>query len=90
MPQEGAYDVLEFSMPSQGMNQNIAPDALPPSYAYALENILARPLGEGQVRFGTAEILTLSGSPVSNPECVILKQFPFVKPDGAEQLLLYV
>ncbi len=85
MLQEGNYDVLEFSMPSQGMNQNISPDILPPSFAYVLENIVAKPLGEGQVRFGTAEITTLP-----NPESVILKQFPFVKADGSEQLLLYV
>ena len=85
MLQEGNYDVLEFSMPSQGMNQNISPDILPPSFAYVLENIVAKPLGEGQVRFGTAQIMSLL-----NPESVILKQFPFVKPDGSEQILLYV
>ena len=85
MLQEGNYDVLEFSMPSQGMNQNISPDILPPSFAYVLENIVAKPLGEGQVRFGTAEITALP-----NPEFVILKQFPFVKADGSEQILLYV
>ena len=85
MLQEGNYDVLEFSMSSQGMNQNISPDILPPSFAYVLENIVAKPLGEGQVRFGTAQIMSLL-----NPESVILKQFPFVKPDGSEQILLYV
>ena len=91
MLQEGNYDVLEFSMPSQGMNQNISPDIgastvdLPPSFAYVLENIIAKPLGEGRVRFGTAQITALP-----NPEFVILKQFPFVKPDGSEQILLYV
>jgi hypothetical protein len=85
MLQEGNYDVLEFSMPSQGMNQNISPDILPPSFAYALENIIAKPLGEGQVRFGTAQIMSLP-----NPEFTILKQFPFVKADGSEQILLYV
>lgn len=83
--QEGNYDVLEFSMPAQGMNQNIAPDVLPPSFAYMLENITARPLGGGQVRFGTTETLSLP-----NPESVILKQFPFVKSNGLEQILLYV
>ncbi len=85
MLQEGNYDVLEFSMPAQGMNQNISPDILPPSFAYVLENIVAKPLGEGQVRFGTTQI---TGIP--NPESVILKQFPFVKADGSEQILLYV
>ena len=90
MLQEGNYDVLEFSMPSQGMNQNISPDILPPSFAYVLENIVAKPLGEGQVRFGTAQIMCLP-----NPEFVILRQFPFVKADrrawdSSEQILLYV
>jgi len=91
MLQEGNYDVLEFSMPSQGMNQNISPDIgastvdLPPSFAYVLENIVAKPLGEGRVRFGTAEIMSLP-----NPEFTILKQFPFVNADGSEQILLYV
>jgi hypothetical protein len=85
MLQTGNYDVLEFSMPVEGMNQNISPDILPPSFAQWLENIIARPLGEGQVRFGTEHIASLP-----NPEAVILKQFPFVKPDGSKQLLLYV
>jgi hypothetical protein len=84
MLQDNSYDVLEFSMPSQGMNQNISPDSLPPSFAYVLENIVAKPLGEGQVRFGTAEITALA-----NPEFTVLKQFPFVKADGSEQILLY-
>src|SRR3990167_9547361 len=85
MLQEGNYDVLEFSMPSQGMNQNISPEVLPSSFAYVLENIIAKPLGEGRVRFGTSEIMSLP-----NPEFTILKQFPFVKDDGSEQILLYV
>jgi hypothetical protein len=91
------YDILEFPMPVQGMNQNISADLLPPafagtssafggaSFAYVLENIIARPLGEGQVRFGTAQVMALP-----NPEAVILKQFSFVRPDGSKQLLLYV
>ena len=85
MFQEGNYDVLEFSMPAQGMNQNIAPDNLPLSFAYVLENIIAKPLGQGQVRFGMEDITALP-----NPEAVILKKFPFVKTDGSEQILVYV
>jgi hypothetical protein len=85
MLQEGNYDVLEFSMPSQGMNQNISPEELPPSFAYALENIVAKPLGEGQVRFGTAAVFSLP-----QPDATILKLFPFMKADGSEQILLYV
>jgi hypothetical protein len=85
MFQEGNYDVLEFSMPAQGMNQNIAPDNLPLSFAYVLENIIAKPLGQGQVRFGMGDITALP-----NPEAVILKKFPFVKTDGSEQILFYV
>ncbi len=85
MFQEGNYDVLEFSMPAQGMNQNIAPDTLPLSFAYLLENIIAKPLGQGQVRFGMGDITALP-----NPEAVILKKFPFVKTDGSEQILFYV
>jgi hypothetical protein len=84
MLQEGAYDVLEFSMPSQGMNQNISPEELPLSFAYVLENIVAKPLGEGQVRFGTAEVFSLP-----EPDATILKLFPFTKASGSEQLLLY-
>jgi hypothetical protein len=84
MLQEGNYDILEFGMPSQGMNQNIAPDSLPLSFAYILENIIARPLGEGQVRFGMGDITVLP-----NPEAVILRKFPFVETDGSEQMLFY-
>jgi hypothetical protein len=79
------YNILEFSMPPQGMNQNISPDLLPPSFAYMLENIIAKPLGEGQVRFGTTQVMALP-----KPEAVILKQFPFVKQNGQKQILLYV
>jgi hypothetical protein len=78
------YDILEFPMPAQGMNQNISADLLPPTFAYVLENIIAKPLGEGQVRFGTTQVMALP-----NPEAVILKQFPYSKPDGSKQLLLY-
>jgi len=84
MLQEGAYDVLEFSMPPQGMNQNISPEDLPPSFAYVLENIVAKPLGEGQVRFGTAEVFSLPQA-----DATILKLFPFTKANGSPQLLLY-
>lgn len=85
MLQQGTYDVLEFDVPPQGMNQNISADSLPLSFAYLLENIIAKPLGEGQVRYGTSLITELP-----NPESTILKQFPFIKADGSKQIVLYV
>lgn len=72
-------------MPQGGMNQNIAPDSLPFSFAYFLENIVPKPLGEGHVRYGTRDIYKFQ-----NPEAVILKAFPFLKSDGSQQILLYV
>jgi hypothetical protein len=84
MLQQGNYDILEFSPPSSGMNQNISPETLPFSFAYLLENILPKPLGEGVVRFGTRTVTTIP------PDLTILKLFPFVKSDGSKQLLLYV
>ena len=72
-------------MPQGGMNQNIAPDSLPFSFAYFLENIVPKPLGEGHVRYGTRNIYKFQ-----NPEAVILKVFPFLKSDGSQQILLYV
>ncbi len=85
MLQEGGYDVLEFALPAQGMNQNISPENLPLDFAYILENIVAKPLGEGHVRFGTSLLGALN-----DPTSTIMKQFPFVNTDGSEQILLYV
>jgi hypothetical protein len=85
MLQQGNYDILEFGVPQGGMNQNISPDSLPFSFAYLLENIIPKPLGEGHVRYGTRDIVKLL-----NPEALILKAFPFLKSDGTQQILLYV
>ena len=49
----GRFDVLEMPLPPQGMNQNVAPEVLPLTQAYILENIIPLPLGKGQVRQGT-------------------------------------
>lgn len=72
-------------MPQGGMNQNISPDSLPFSFAYVLENIIPKPLGEGHVRYGTRNVYKFQ-----NPEALILKAFPFLKSDGTQQILLYV
>jgi hypothetical protein len=85
MFQQGNYDVLTFSVPSQGMNQNISADVLPLDFAYVLENITTKPLGEGVVRFGTSFVMALP-----NLESTIIRQFPFTKADGSKQILLYV
>ena len=84
MLQQGNYDVLEFLPPANGMNQNIATDTLPLSFAYLLENIIPKPLGEGTVRFGTKLLMSLGA-----PDATILKLFPFAKPDGSKQILFY-
>jgi hypothetical protein len=85
MLQQGTYDILEFTVPQSGMNQNISADVLPFDFAYLLENIIAKPLGEGQVRYGTSLVASLP-----NPEATIIRQFPFTKADGSKQILLYV
>ena len=85
MLQEGGYDVLEFSPPAQGMNQNISPENLPLDFAYILENIVAKPLGEGHVRFGT-----FLEAALNDPTSRIMKKFPFVNTDGSEQIIAYV
>src|SRR6266404_5406311 len=82
---EGAYDVLEFSMAANGMNQNISPKVLPPNFAYVLDNILPIPQGRGMVRYGTS-LVNDDLAPDSN----ILEMFSFVKSDGGEQFILYV
>ena len=84
MLEQGNYDILEFGIPQNGMNQNISPDSLPFSFAYLLENIIPKPLGEGHVRYGTRNVVKLP-----SPEAVILKAFPFLKSDGNQQILLY-
>lgn len=90
MLQVGNYDVLELSPPPHGMNQNISAYQLPLTYAYVLENILAKPLGEGTVRFGTHALKQDPLSPTLPPESRILGCFGYVTATGAEQLVLYV
>lgn len=68
------------------MNRLIAPESLPQGFAVALENILPTPLGSATVRYGTRMLpgMTLE------PDDVILEAFPFVKPNGDKQAVLYV
>ena len=80
------FDVLEFTMPLRGMNQNIAPEVLDSTQAYLLENILPRPLGEGRVRYGTQELPGVD-LPVDS---TLQEIFDFTKADGSQELLLYV
>ena len=80
----GSYDIIKIQMPINGMNQNISPEALELSYAYILENIIPRPMGEGQVRYGTTQEFDLS------LYSKITGLFPFVSLTGDNQLLLYV
>lgn len=82
---EGSYDVLEFSMAPNGMNQNISAKVLPPNFAHVLENILPEPQGRGSVRFGNELINDDLPS-----DSKILEEFAFIKSDGNKQLVLYV
>lgn len=86
MFQEGNYNVLEFSLPAQGMNRNIAPEILPPEFATVLENIIPSPLGSAFVRFGTQLLPNITIDPYN----VIVEMFPFAKPNGDNQIVLYV
>ena len=82
----GRFDVLEIPLPAAGMNQQVAPEVLPLTQAYILENIIPLPLGKGQVRHGTK---TLPG--IDLPvDCTIQEVFSFTKADSHQQLLLYV
>lgn len=86
MFKSSSYDVLEFAMPTKGMNQNISPDLLNPTQAYLLENIIPLPLGEGKVRYGT-KLLPNLNLPV---DATIQKVFDYTKTDGTGEYLLYV
>jgi hypothetical protein len=86
MFQEGNYNVLEFSLPSQGMNRNIAPEILPEEFATVLENIIPSPLGSAFVRFGTQMLPNVT----LLPDNTIIEMFPFAKPNGDNQMVLYV
>ncbi len=85
MFQEGNYDITEFSIASNGMNQFISPDALPSNFCYTLENIIPQPLGEGQVRYGTSLI-----NNVSTNEFNIIRSFPYTLSGTTNQGVLYV
>ncbi len=82
---EGNYDVNEFSMAQNGMNQFISPDVLPSNFCYSLENIIPQPLGMGQARYGTA----LINGALAN-EFNIIKCFPFTLNGSVNQAILYV
>lgn len=84
MLREAQFDVLEFTPPAQGMNRKVSAETLSGAYAYHLENITSQPLGCATVRCGTSLVYTLPDA-----EAVILRQFPFVKEDGSEQIVLY-
>lgn len=78
------YDVITFSPPIQGMNQNISSDVLPKDFAHHLENFLPY-IGELVPRFGTSEEIALN-----NPESEILQQFSFIAQGGIEQSICFV
>ena len=82
----GRFDVLEIPLPPQGMNQNVAPEVLPLTQAYILENIIPLPLGKGRVRHGT-QMLPGVNLPV---DATIQEIFSYRKKDNQAQLLLYV
>lgn len=84
MLREGQFDVLEFTPPSEGMNRKVSSEILTGAYAYHLENVVTEPLGCATVRCGTSLVYTLPDA-----EATILGQFPFVKADGSEQIILY-
>lgn len=85
MFQEGNYDITEFQIPVNGMNQFIAPDVLPSNFCYVLENIIPNPVGVGQVRHGTALINNLPTN-----EYNIFRAFPFTTSTSVKQGILYV
>lgn len=85
MFQEGNYDIPEFPIPVNGMNQFISPDSLPSNFCYFLENIIPEPIGSGRVRYG--DYLTHS---FNNPEINIFRSFPFTSSANIRQSLLYV
>ena len=85
MFQEGNYEITEFPIASNGMNQFISPDALPSNFCYTLENIIPQPLGDGQVRYGTALI-----NNVSTNEFNIIRSFPYTLNGSVDQGILYV
>lgn len=85
MFQEGNYNVIEFSPPTQGMYQNIAPEMLTNDFAAYLENLIPYPAGLLTPRFGTR----LMGQ-VPNAEKNIIEAFGYITNDDKEQILLYV
>lgn len=83
MFQSANYDVIEFSSPIKGMNQNISVDILPTDFAYYLENFIALPLGDLTSRYGTSLELELD-----NLEETIIESFPYAT-DSSKQIILY-
>lgn len=82
---EGEYDVLEFSLPIAGMNQNVSPQLLTSKFAFVLENIQPTPLGKGRVRYGTR----LMPGIALPADAVILEDFPYPQTNGNRQAVLY-
>ena len=87
----GKFDVINIPMPSAGMNQNVAPEALPATQTYWLENILPVPKGNGRVRHGTKEVPNIAGiTDKIKYNWEIQEIFNYTTKDNVEQLLLYV
>jgi len=88
MFRESDFDILEFTPPFRGMNQNVSPDLLTPEYAYYLENVIPSPLGSLQVRYGTKEIFEAVVG--NNFGTDIIGSFPYQTIDNKQQAVLYV
>ncbi len=89
MFQEGAFNVLSFYPPAQGMNRNVSPESLSQEYAYHLENLLPRPRGKLTLRYGNRKLPRIDPDNVYPLDAEIIEKFPFQKSANQKQLLLY-
>jgi hypothetical protein len=84
MFKESDYEKIILSPPISGMNQNISESILPPQFCYYLQNILASPLGQGTVRYGTK----LAFQDADN-KYKLIRAFAFKNVNGKSQIIRY-
>lgn len=79
------FDKIVLPFPSKGMNRDIEPHLMPPDVSWYLENFTQDSFGKGVIRYGVKNLMLMSNIDDGFP----MRGFPYVSPQGAEQILMY-
>lgn len=87
---EAAYDIVALPFPPRGVNTTIAPQTMPVSFGYHLENIYPSKESTGSVRHGTVEMIPNQVLPDDVIDAIQLEAMPYIAADGTQHILSYV